>query len=60
MGRSMKAQMKYAGKIGAKTVVIIGDDEIEKGVAVVRDMTRSEEKTVSLAELNELIKDGEK
>lgn len=60
MGRSMKAQMKYAGKIGAKTVVIIGDNEIEKSVAVVRDMQKSEEKTVPFAELNDWIKDGEK
>lgn len=59
MGRSMKAQMKYAGKIGAKKVIIIGDDEIEKGAAVVRDMTKSEEQTVTFDKLNEFIKAGE-
>lgn len=58
MGRSMKAQLKYANKIGASKVIIIGDDEIEKGVAVVRDMTKSEESTVPLTELNEFIKVG--
>jgi histidyl-tRNA synthetase len=56
MGRSMKAQMKYAGKIDAGKVIIIGDDEIAKGVAVVRDMCKSEEKTVALEQLIEFIK----
>lgn len=58
MGRSMKAQLKYANKTGASKVIILGDDEIEKGVAVVRDMTKSEESTVPLTELNEFIKVG--
>ena len=38
MDRSVKAQMKYADKIGAKFVVVIGDDEIEKGVVSVKNM----------------------
>lgn len=58
MQRSMKAQLKYANKIGASKVIIIGDDELEKGVAVVRNMAKSEENTVPLEELNELIKAG--
>ena len=32
MDRSVKAQMKYANKIGAKKTVIIGSDELEKDV----------------------------
>ena len=58
MTRSLKAQLKYAGKIGAKFVAIIGDDELSKGVCVLRDMAKSEEKTVPLAELNQIIKAG--
>ena len=38
MDRSVKAQMKYADKIGAKYVVVIGDDEIAKGVVAVKNM----------------------
>lgn len=38
MDRSVKAQMKYADKIGAKFVIVIGDDEIEKGVVSVKNM----------------------
>ncbi len=58
MGRSLKAQLKFAGKLGAKFVAIIGDDELEKRVCVLRDMTKSEEKTVPFAELNQIIKAG--
>lgn len=39
VGRSLKAQMKYADKIGAKKVLIIGDTELESGKANLRDMT---------------------
>jgi histidyl-tRNA synthetase len=58
MGRSLKAQLKYAGKLGARFTIIIGDDELSKGVAVVRDMQQSEEKTVPFEELNQMIKAG--
>ena len=48
MDRSVKAQMKYADKIGAKYVVVIGDDEIAKGVVSVKNMADGtcEEKTI--------------
>ncbi|MCI5957013.1 MAG: histidine--tRNA ligase [Clostridiales bacterium] len=42
-GRSLKAQFKYAGKLGAKYVAILGDDEIAKGVVKLRDMNTKEE-----------------
>lgn len=38
MGRSVKAQMKYANKIGAKYVIVLGDDELQKGEAVLKSM----------------------
>lgn len=50
-GRSLKAQMKMADKLGAKQVVIIGEDEIANGIATIRDMASSEQRTVPLAEL---------
>ena len=48
MDRSVKAQMKYADKIGAKYVVVIGDDEIAKGVVSVKNMAdgTTEERTI--------------
>lgn len=39
VGRSLKAQMKYADKIGAEKVLIIGTSELESGKAQLRDMT---------------------
>ena len=48
VGRSLKAQMKYANKIGAKYTLIIGDSEIDAGVAQLRDMESGEQKEVSL------------
>ena len=54
MDRSVKAQMKYANKIGAKKVVIIGADELEKGAANVKDMATGEQTEVSLADLPSL------
>jgi histidyl-tRNA synthetase len=41
MGRSLKAQMKYANKIGARCTVTIGGNEIETGVATVKNMFKS-------------------
>ncbi len=42
VGRSLKAQMKYADKIGAKFSIVIGDDDIEKGFARLKNMTSGE------------------
>lgn len=40
--RSVKAQMKYANKIGARYTMIIGDSEIEAGQADLKDMDTGE------------------
>lgn len=48
VGRSMKAQMKYANKIGAKFSMVIGDNELEQNKAKIRDMKTGEEKEVPL------------
>lgn len=58
MGRSLKSQLKYAGKTGARYAAIIGDNELQNGVAVVRDMQKSEENTVPLEELHQFLKRG--
>ncbi|MBR2925702.1 MAG: histidine--tRNA ligase [Clostridia bacterium] len=49
-GRSLKAQFKYADKLGAKHMAIIGDDELAKGVVKLRDMATKEEWEVPLAD----------
>lgn len=38
VGRSLKAQMKYADKVGARFVCILGDDEIEKNEIILKNM----------------------
>ena len=47
-GKSMKAQLKYANKINAKYVIILGDDELVRKEAIIRFMDTSEQETVSL------------
>jgi histidyl-tRNA synthetase len=56
MERSLKAQLKYADKIRARFVAIVGSYEIEAGEATVRDMSRGGEQKVSFAKLKEYIK----
>lgn len=48
--RSMKAQFKYADKVGAKKVVVIAGDELAQGVVKVRDMNGGGEVVVARAE----------
>lgn len=49
VGRSLKAQMKYANKIGAKFTVVLGDSELENGSVKLKNMADGSETEVSLA-----------
>jgi len=49
VGRSLKAQMKYANKIAAKYVLILGDSEVETGRAQIRNMTDSSQTEITLS-----------
>lgn len=49
--RGLKAQMKYADKIGAKFTVVLGDDEIENGTAKLKDMSEGAVREIKLDEL---------
>lgn len=46
-GRSLKAQFKYADKLGAAYIAIIGEDELARGVCKLRNMATKEETEVS-------------
>ena len=48
MARSLKAQMKYADKIGAKYTVVLGDEEIANKTAVAKNMATKEQVTLDL------------
>ena len=49
VGRSLKAQMKYANKLGADYTLILGDSEIDSGKAQLRDMKNSDQREIELA-----------
>lgn len=53
--RSMKAQFKYAGKIGVKKVIVIAGDELEKGVVKLRDMDESSEMEVAMGSIVDML-----
>jgi len=53
MERSLKSQMKYADKIGAEFVYVIGEKEIAEGKAILKNMRTSEQSEVGFDELVE-------
>lgn len=56
MGRSVKAQMKYADKLGAVYSLVIGDNEVESNKAVLKNMLTGETKDINLDTLIERLK----
>jgi len=57
MRRSIKAQMRNAGKMNVKFVVIIGESEIESGKVMLKNMTNSEQQEVAMEQLVEVLKE---
>lgn len=55
MNRSLKAQMKYADKIGARFVVVIGDDELAAGEVVVKNMADGTGEKVAIRNVAEYV-----
>ncbi len=47
-GRSLRAQMKYSDKLGAKFNVVIGDNEVENKVVSLKDMATGESSEINL------------
>ena len=47
-GRGLKAQMKYADKLGARYVIVVGDSELETGMAKLKDMESGEASDIAL------------
>lgn len=50
IGRGLKAQMKYADKIRAKFVIVLGDNELEAGRAQLKNMSTGEQTDISLGD----------
>ena len=54
-GRGLKAQMKYADKLGAKFTLVLGEEERSSGKAVLKNMTTGERQEIAIANLIEEI-----
>ncbi len=52
MRRKMKKAFEYANKIGAKKVVIVGPDEFERKVVIVKDMESGNEEEVKIDKID--------
>ncbi len=50
MGRSLKAQFKYADKFAAAYTLIVGGEELSRGTVQLRDMAAGEQREIPLAE----------
>jgi histidyl-tRNA synthetase len=53
--RSIKAQMRQANKLGVKTCLILGQDEMDKGQIVVKDMATGVQKTIGQDDLEQAL-----
>ena len=51
-GKSLKSQLRRADKLGAQRVLILGGDELARGVAQLRDMAAGTQEEVPLADLD--------
>ncbi len=51
LGRSLKAQMKLAGKQSARYVIILGENEVQSGVAAVKNMDAGTQESVPLTDI---------
>ncbi len=56
MRRSFKAQMKYANKIAAKYLIVLGESELNSGQVKLKNMASGVEKEVKIADLAESLK----
>ncbi len=55
LDRSLKAQFKYADKLGARFVAVIGESELEEGAAQVKNMADSASERVKFEDLAQYI-----
>jgi histidyl-tRNA synthetase len=57
--RSLKAQLKYAGKLGVRYTVVIGEDEIKTGKIKFKDMRQHSEQEMSFEQAEQLLIEGD-
>lgn len=54
-GRNVSSQLKYANSIGARKVLILGENDLEKGKITLKDMDSGEERLISLEDITDKI-----
>ena len=54
--RSLKAQMRDANKLKSRYIIIIGEEELEGEVFIVKDLERGDQKTLTKSEVIKLLK----
>lgn len=55
LNRNLKGQMKYANKLNARYSVVIGDNEIEKGIVTLKNMYSGEQKEINAIDITKEI-----
>nr|WP_297966911.1 histidine--tRNA ligase [uncultured Mogibacterium sp.] len=55
LNRNLKGQMKYANKLNARYSVVIGENEIEKGIVTLKNMYSGEQKEISAIDITKEI-----
>ncbi len=57
LGRTFKAQMKYANKINTKYLVVLGSNELEQGSGMLKNMQSGEQKAIRLDSVDHFTED---
>lgn len=55
LSRNLKGQLKYADRIGAKYTVVVGDNELDEGALVLKDMNNSTQETIAIDNIKEVL-----
>ena len=55
LNRNLKGQMKYANKLNARYSVVIGENEIEKGIVTLKNMQSGEQKEIKTIDITKEI-----
>lgn len=55
LARNIKGQFKYADRLNAKYTLVIGENELEKGVVSLKDMAKSQQREIKIEDIFEEI-----
>ncbi|MST61841.1 histidine--tRNA ligase [Peptostreptococcus anaerobius] len=58
LDRSVKAQFKYSNKVNSRFTIVIGEDELEKDEASLKDMETGEQRLIKISEIVDELKKG--